>query len=77
MIQLSSASLDHCGRGCVPARLIEDGEAIRRLRNELGYAEPFSPFERYLHYRQMRSANSPGEPKLALQFLAELGIGES
>lgn len=59
------------------ARLIEDGETIRRLRHELGYHEPFSPFERYLHYRQMRSANSPGEPKLAAQFLAELGIARS
>ncbi len=54
------------------ARLIEDGEAIRRLRDELGYTEPFSLFERYLHYRQMRSANSPGEPKVAAQLLSEL-----
>jgi len=59
---------------CVAARLIEDGENIRRLRRELGHAESFSPFERFLQYRKMHGANSPGEPKLAAQFLAELGI---
>ena len=49
----------------VAENLIAQGEEIVRLRQELGYVEPFSPFERYLHYRQMRSANTPGEPKLA------------
>jgi hypothetical protein len=57
--------------------LIEQGEEIVRLRRELGYTDGFPLFERYLEYRQMRSANTPGEPKLASQFLTELGIIKS
>src|ERR1017187_6541542 len=57
-------------------KLIEQGKEITEMRHELGYAEPFFLFERYRHYREMRSANLPGEPKLAAQFLAELGIAE-
>jgi hypothetical protein len=52
--------------------LIEKGEEIGRLRRRLGMVEPFLLFTRYLEYRQMHSAHSPGEPKLAVQFLAEL-----
>jgi len=61
-------------RSRIAERLIEDGESINRLRQELGHAEGFRLFERYLEYRQMHSANLPGEPKLALQFLKELGL---
>jgi hypothetical protein len=53
-------------------KLTGQGREITKMRHELGYVEPFSPFERYLHYRELRSANSPGEPRLAVQFLAEL-----
>jgi hypothetical protein len=56
----------------VAESLIAQGEEIVRLRRELGYTDGFSLFERYLEYRQMRSANTPGEPKLAEQFLREL-----
>jgi len=59
-------------RSPIAEALIQNGENIRRLRNQLGYAEPFAPFERYLQYRQMRSHNAPGEPKLAAQLLTEL-----
>jgi len=55
-------------------RLIEQGEVITRLRDELGFTDSFPPLERYLQYRQLTSANAPGEPKLAVQFLKELGI---
>ncbi|HEX3742881.1 MAG TPA: hypothetical protein VHW09_03090 [Bryobacteraceae bacterium] len=64
-------------RSGVGERLLEAGGNVRGLRRELGYSEPFKPFERYLEYRQMWSANSPGEPKLAAQFLAELGKNQS
>lgn len=57
-------------------KLMNKGQEITQMRRKLGYNEPFPPFERYLHYREMQSANSPGEPKLATQLLAELGIAE-
>src|ERR1039458_9808913 len=50
-------------------------EELERLPRELGFTEPFQPFKRFLEYRQMRGSNVPGEPKLALQFLEELGVG--
>jgi len=57
-------------------RLIERGEEITRLRDELGYTEPFGLFDRYTEYRKMRSANALGEPKLAVQFVKELGFSQ-
>jgi hypothetical protein len=56
----------------VAAHLIELGEEIEERRRQLGIVQPFSPFERYLQYRQMHSANAPGESKLAVEFLLEL-----
>ena len=44
------------------------------LRRDLGYTDSHLLFERYLQYRQMRLANTPGEPKLAEQFLREHGV---
>jgi hypothetical protein len=55
-------------------KLIEDGEEIEDLRRELGFTEPFQPFKRFLEFRQMRGSNAPGESKLAIQFLKELGV---
>lgn len=52
--------------------LIELGEEITRLRKELGHADEFEPYAKYLEYRSLRSSNAPGEPKLAAQFLREL-----
>jgi hypothetical protein len=60
-------------RSPVAAHMIRDGESIRELRQELGFADPFLPFERYMDYRKLHAANSPGEPKLAAQLLSELG----
>jgi hypothetical protein len=60
----------------VAARLTKAGEEIEQLRRRLGILDPLPPFQRYLQYRQMQSANSPGEPKLAIQFLKELGVLE-
>ena len=59
----------------VAESLIAQGEEIVRLRRDLGCTDGFPLFERYLEYRQMHSANTPGEPKLAEQFLQELGMG--
>jgi hypothetical protein len=53
--------------------LLQDGGEIERLRRELGYTESFPLFKRYLEYRQMQGSNRSGEPKLAMQFLRELG----
>ena len=58
----------------VAQKLVEDGDEIERLRRELRYAESVRPFRRYLEYRQMRGSNTPGEPKLAMRFLEELGV---
>ena len=33
--------------------LIEQGEAIANMRQELGFTEPYLPFSRFLEYRQM------------------------
>lgn len=55
-------------------KLIQDGDEIEELRRELGFTEPFQPFKRFLELRQMRGSNVPGEPKLAMQFLKELGV---
>ena len=63
------------GQSTVAEELLAAGEEIERLRRELGFTEPFQPFKRFLEYRQMRGSNVPGEPKLALQFLEELGVG--
>lgn len=54
--------------------LIERGYEIVELRKELGFTEPFQTFKRYLEFRQMRGSNLLGEPKIAMQFLEELGI---
>lgn len=58
-------------------KLIEDGDEIEQLRRELGFTEPFSKYRRFLEFRQMRGSNVLGEPKLAMQFLKELGMGVS
>ena len=55
-------------------KLIDGGDEIERLRREPGLTEPFLPFRRFLEFREMRGSNAPGEPKLAVQFLEELGI---
>jgi hypothetical protein len=54
-------------------KLVEDADEIEALRRELGFTEPFYPCQRFLEFRQMRGSNVPGEPKLAMQFLKELG----
>src|SRR5882672_796691 len=45
--------------------LLGQGEEITRLRRELGVTDDFPIFQRYLFYRQQRSSNTLGEPKLA------------
>jgi hypothetical protein len=53
--------------------LLGQGDEIMRLRRQLGEIGDFQPYERYLYYRRLRSSNSPGEPKLAIRLLQELG----
>jgi hypothetical protein len=55
-------------------QLLETGEQIESLRQELGYTELFQPYRRYGEYRQMKGSNTSGEPKLAVRFLQELGL---
>ena len=59
----------------------EDGEhlkeialQIRALRAEFGQPNPL--VERFLHYRSLRGANVPGEPKLARALLDEIERGD-
>ncbi len=52
--------------------VIEMAADISRLREILGYVDPHELSSRFEHYRTMRGANVPGEPKLAQQFLDEI-----
>jgi len=52
--------------------LLDCGEEIERIRRALGYVDAFALHERLLQLRSSHNANSPGEPKLAQQWLAEL-----
>ena len=54
-------------------KLMATGKEIQEMRRNLGL-KPFYPFERYLDYRTNKSANAPGEPKLAVKLLGELGV---
>jgi hypothetical protein len=54
--------------------LVNQGEEIVRLLRQLGVEEDLPVFQRYLFYRRLRSSNTPGEPKLALEFLRELWL---
>jgi hypothetical protein len=52
-------------------RAVELAEEIRTLRSEVGESNNLA--ERLLFYRSLRGSNVPGEPKLAKEFLGELG----
>ena len=56
-------------------KLIKLGQEITALRKDLGNPGEFEPYARYLEYRSLRSSNTPAEPKLAAQLLAELDAG--
>jgi len=51
--------------------LKETAEEINSLRSEFGQPNPLSV--KFLEYCSMRGQNVKGEPKLALQFLTEIG----
>ena len=61
--RLSSALVD---------QLQELGAEIEQVRRRLGYFGSFSLHERLIRARSSRGPNSPGEPKLAQQWLDEL-----
>jgi hypothetical protein len=50
--------------------LLELGSKIERLHRKFGL-EPFALHERLLRMRSLQDSNSPGEPKLAQQWLDE------
>jgi len=52
--------------------LLALGAEIETLRHKLGYAEPFPLHARLMRMRTSADANTPGEPKLARQWLDEL-----
>jgi hypothetical protein len=52
--------------------LLELGSEIEHLRLRLGHSEPFLLHERLVRMRSSHHANTPGEPKLAQQWLDEL-----
>ena len=54
------------------SELLELGSQIERMRRQLGYSEPFQRHARLLHLRSSHESNTPGEPKLARQWLDEL-----
>jgi 2'-5' RNA ligase len=76
----NDAALQQLGRhararwSCPEAdELLELGSQIERLRGRLGFAEPFTPHERLLRTRSLKGANTPGEPRLAREWLDEIG----
>ena len=76
VIKAQSQPLNQMLQSTAAESLIAEGNEIKRLRLELGFTEPFQAFMRFLEFRQMRGSNVPGEPKLAIQFLKELGAYE-
>ena len=67
------------GRWTVEARrtsgadaLLDLGAEIESLRRELGLTEPFALHARFLASRGRKTANDPGEPRIAKAWLAEL-----
>lgn len=57
--------------------LLELGAQIAALRERLGYIEPFALHNRLVRMRSSHHANSPGEPTLASQWLAELNTEDA
>lgn len=72
-LALSRLGAGLCLRLLDPAveELLELGSKIERLRRKFGL-EPFPLHERLLRMRSSHDANTPGEPKLAQQWLEEL-----
>lgn len=52
--------------------LLDLGEEIGALRAKLGFPDAFALHERFLKLRASHGPNTPGEPKLAAQWLDEL-----
>jgi hypothetical protein len=52
-------------------KLLDLGSEIERLRRRIGL-ESFALHERLLRMRSSHDSNTPGEPKLAQQWLEEL-----
>lgn len=59
----------------VSEKLLQLGDEITAIRATLGIRESFEPHAMYLRYRQRKSSNDLGEPRLAALFLAELNKG--
>jgi hypothetical protein len=52
--------------------LLELGSRIERLRESLGFTDPFLLHDRLMRMRSSHDANTLGEPKLAQQWINEL-----
>jgi hypothetical protein len=69
---LFGSNLDQRGlRSSDADELLELGSNIERVRQKYGL-EPFVLHDRLLRIRSSRHSNTPGEPKLARQWLDEL-----
>ena len=58
-------------------KLLELGEEIMARRRAAGVSGDLPLFTKFKEYRSMRGANDPGEPKLAQNFLRELGYNDA
>ncbi len=54
-------------------QLMELGDEIDALRTSLGFTDGNALYARLKEFRRLRAASAPGEPRLAQQFLAEIG----
>jgi len=52
--------------------LIALGEEVTEQRVRIGISEPFPLYEKYLKIRESSEPNSPGEPRLAQEWLKDL-----
>jgi hypothetical protein len=66
------AGLQNRLRDPAVTELLDLGISIEKLRRQLGHIEAFPLHERLLRMRSSHHANSPGEPKLARQWLDEM-----
>jgi len=56
----------------VVQQLLDLGEEITTMRSKLGISDIFPLYERLLKTRSLRDSNTPGEPKLAKQWLESM-----
>lgn len=70
--QMSPRASARLGRPHIQ-ELLELGTEIESLRRKVGFREPFDLHDRLMRLRSTMAADSPGEPKIARQWLHEMG----